>query len=75
MGYGINDNTYTTLKAVETYDIFNRETSKFDKGTSLDSVHAFGIIVKEYERVGFQSLTPQECIDKKIALGYISLDA
>ena len=73
MSYGYNDNTYTTLKRVEAYDTFCKNKQTYDAGTDIDSSIAHGIIVTTDEQEQFKSLTPQECIDLKVTLGYIEL--
>lgn len=75
MGYEINDNTYTTLKRVEVYDVFTRKKTEVARGTDIDSVHAAGIIVAYGDREAHQSLSQQDSIDLKITQGYIELKA
>ena len=73
MGYEINNNTYTTTKRLQAYNVFTKKINNIDKGTEIDSVWASFIIVKNDEREAFKSLTPQQGIDKRVELGYITL--
>lgn len=73
MAYGYNENIYTTLKKVEVMDVFDGERLYIDAGTDIDSSLAHWLIVDADERESFEGLTPNECIDKKIELGYIEL--
>ena len=61
------------VSSTEAREIFEKKKYNIDKGTDIDSVWAFQIIVKTDEEAGFHGLTPQECIDRKITLGYIEL--
>ena len=71
MSYEINDKRYNTLKECKARDVFNGDNLYIDKGTEIDSVLAFWILVKASEHVEFEGLTPEECLDKKVELGYI----
>ena len=73
MAYEINDNKYRTLQRAEQIDIFNSDRWVVEAGTEIGSTAAFEILVTEAEYGQFKSLTPAECIDKKIELGYIEL--
>ena len=73
MSYEINSNTYNTQRAVQTYDIFNKDKISIGKGTEIDSVLTFQIIVDEADQVDFKSLSPEQCLAKKVELGYVEL--
>jgi len=73
MSYEVNNNRYITLKTVSAWDVFDRKKATIDKGTEIDSVWASAIIVSDTERASFHALTQQQCLDKKVELGYIKL--
>lgn len=75
MGYEINSNIYIAAKRLEARDVFDQEIYIVDAGTELDSIWASWIIVDEEDRVAFDSLTPQECLNKKVELGYLTVKA
>lgn len=75
MAYEYNDNRYTTLKRTIARDIFEHEDIIIDSGTDIDSVLAHWIIVEAADNEEFQGLTVEQCLDKKIELGYIELTA
>ena len=73
MSYEINDNRYITLKTVSAWDVFDKKKVTIDSGTEIDSVWASAIMVNDTERASFHGLTQQQCLDKKVELGYIKL--
>jgi len=74
MSYEINSTTYKATRELKAVDIFSgrREEYTIEKDTEMDSVWAFAVIVEEEDRATFKSLSQQECLDKKVELGYLT---